>query len=54
MHRPTRQHRHLKVKLQRKEATHAKRGRKQGKKTKRLKKFLANYEKLCHDHAAKE
>jgi hypothetical protein len=54
MHRPTRQHRNLKVKLGRKETTSQKLGRKAGKKTKRWKKSLSHYETLCKDHAPKE
>ncbi|HZO16837.1 MAG TPA: hypothetical protein VFB62_26350 [Polyangiaceae bacterium] len=51
MHRPTRQHRNLKVKLARKEATSQKLSRKAGKKHKRWKKSLSHYEALCKDHS---
>jgi hypothetical protein len=43
MHRPTRQIRQLKLKLERKLAA----GRKVGSKTKRWKKWLAQYEAQC-------
>jgi len=47
MHRPTRQHRHLKAKLERKSAA----SRKVGAKARRWKKWLAHYQALSQNGA---